>query len=79
MLAILQYEIPRAAWLLAVVRCLLAMSPNGGLLIGGYLEAWMFNLVASYILVRILGYVKTRRGVSVRLWCAVAVIWTILC
>lgn len=67
MLAILQYEIPRAAWLLAVVRCLLAMSPNGGLLIGGYLEAWMFNLVASYILVRILGYVKTRRGVSVPL------------
>lgn len=66
-LAILQYEIPRAAWLLAVVRCLLAMSPNGGLLIGGYLEAWMFNLVASYILVRILGYVKTRRGVSVPL------------
>lgn len=66
-LAILQYEIPLAAWLLAVVRCLLAMSPNGGLLIGGYLEAWMFNLVASYILVRILGYVKTRRGVSVPL------------
>lgn len=48
-LAILQYEIPLAAWLLAVVRCLLAMSPNGGLLIGGYLEAWMFNLVASYM------------------------------
>ena len=67
MLAILQYEIPLAAWLLAVVRFLLAMSPNGGLLIGGYLEAWMFNLVASYILVRILGYVKTRRGVSVPL------------
>lgn len=66
-LAILQYEIPRAAWLLAAVRCLLAMSPNGGLLIGGYLEAWMFNLVASYILVRILGYVKTRRGVPVPL------------
>lgn len=66
-IAILEYEIPRAIWLIAVVRCLLAMSPNDGLLIGGYLESWMFNLVASYMLVRILGYTKMRRGITVPL------------
>lgn len=36
---ILQKEIPGATWLLAVVKCLLAMAPGEGLLIGGYLEA----------------------------------------
>lgn len=61
---ILQREIPGARWLLAVVRCLLAMAPSDGLLIGGYLEAWLFNLVASYMLVKIMGYAKTRRGAS---------------
>ena len=41
-MGILEHEIPHAAWLLAVVRSLLAMAPHGGLLIGGYLEAWLF-------------------------------------
>ena len=44
---ILRREIPGATWLLAVINCLLAMAPGEGLLIGGYLEAWLFNLVAS--------------------------------
>lgn len=64
---ILQKEIPGARWLLAVIKCLLAMAPGEGLLIGGYLEAWLFNLVASYILVKIMGYAKIRRGASVPL------------
>ena len=33
-------------------------------LIGGYLEAWLFNLVASYMLVKVLSYRKVRRGES---------------
>lgn len=59
---ILQKEIPGATWLLAVVKCLLAMAPGEGLLIGGYLEAWLFNLVASYMLVKVMSYAKIRRG-----------------
>ena len=61
---ILQKEIPGATWLLAVVKCLLAMAPGEGLLIGGYLEAWLFNLVASYMLVKVMSYAKIRRGAS---------------
>lgn len=61
-LKILRKEIPNAAWILAVVECLLNMAPGEGLLIGGYLEAWLFNLVASYMLVKVLGYSKSRRG-----------------
>ena len=61
---ILRREIPGATWLLAVINCLLAMAPGEGLLIGGYLEAWLFNLVASYMLVKVLSYAKTRRGAS---------------
>ena len=61
---ILRREIPGATWLLAVIKCLLAMAPGEGLLIGGYLEAWLFNLVASYMLVKVLSYAKTRRGAS---------------
>ena len=63
---ILQKEIPGATWLLAVVKCLLAMAPGEGLLIGGYLEAWLFNLVASYMLVKVMSYAKIRRGASTR-------------
>ena len=64
---ILQREIPGAGWLLAVVKCLLDMAPHDGLLIGGYLEAWLFNLVASYLLRQLMSYTKTRRNVTVRL------------
>ena len=63
---ILQKEIPGATWLLSVVKCLLAMAPGEGLLIGGYLEAWLFNLVASYMLVKVMSYAKIRRGASTR-------------
>lgn len=61
---ILKREIPKAAWIIAVVKCLLDMSAGTGLLIGGYLEAWLFNLVASYMLVKVLSYRKVRRGES---------------
>lgn len=66
-MGILEHEIPGAAWLLAVIRSLLAMAPNDGLLIGGYLEAWLFNLVASYLMRQLLSYAKNRRGAAVQL------------
>ena len=61
---ILRREIAKALWIISVVICLLDMSPGPGLLIGGYLEAWLFNLVASYMLVKVLGYSKIRRGAA---------------
>ena len=36
-------EIPRAGWILAVMRVLAAAAPGGHLIIGGYLDAWLFN------------------------------------
>lgn len=66
-MGILRHEIPGARWLLAVVECLLEMAPHGGLLIGGYLESWLFNLIASYILRKVTSYSKARRGVTAHL------------
>lgn len=62
-LGLLRREIPSARWLLALVEALLAMSPRGGLIIGGYLEAWLFNFVMSYALRYILSRGKLKRGV----------------
>lgn len=61
-LKILSREMPKASWIIAVVGALLSMSKGPGLLIGGYLEAWLFNLVASYMLVKAMSYAKIRRG-----------------
>ena len=61
-LGLLRREIPSARWLLALVEALLAMSPRGGLIIGGYLEAWLFNFVMSYALRYILSRGKCKRG-----------------
>ena len=61
---LLRKDIPANAWVMPVVLCLMQMSGDGGLLIGGYLEAWLFNLVASYMLARALSYRKVRRGES---------------
>lgn len=60
-LGLLRREIPSARWLLALVEALLAMSPRGGLIIGGYLEAWLFNYVMSYALRYILSRGKLKR------------------
>ena len=60
-------EIPAAKWLLLLVEALLNMSPRGCLIIGGYLDAWLFNLVMSYVLRYILSLEKVRRGTRQRL------------
>ncbi len=62
-LGLLRREIPSARWLLTLVEALLAMSPRGGLIIGGYLEAWLFNFIMSYALRYILSRGKYKRGV----------------
>lgn len=62
-LKILNKEIPNAKWIITTMTSLLDMSPNGGLLIGGYMESWLFNLVASYIIRQIKSYNRIRRNV----------------
>lgn len=59
---LLKKEIPSAPWLLALVAALLAVSPHGCLIIGGYLDAWLFNFVMSYVLRYMLSREKVRRG-----------------
>lgn len=66
-MGILKKEIPAAKWLLLLVEALLNMSPRGCLIIGGYLDAWLFNLVMSYILRYMLSLEKVRRGTRQRL------------
>lgn len=61
-LALLHEDIPRAVWQLALVAALLAMDPDGALLIGSYLSAWLFNYVMSKFLRHVLSLAKCRRG-----------------
>lgn len=61
-LKILNKEIPKAKWIIVTMDSLLDMSPNGGLLIGGYMESWLFNLAASYIIRQIKSYCRYRRN-----------------
>lgn len=58
---IIRKEIPRAKWILACMAVLKRHAPDGHLIIGGYLDAWLFNLVISYAMRYALSLEKTRR------------------
>lgn len=45
---IVKMESPRAKEAIALLEYLAKLAPGGHLIIGGYLDAWLFNLVASY-------------------------------
>lgn len=64
---IIRKEIPKARWILAVLNALARNAPGGHLIIGGYLDAWLFNLVMSYAVRYVLGLCKERRGHKVPL------------
>ncbi len=66
---LLRREIPSAAWIFAILDAMARIAPGGHLIIGGYLDAWLFNFVMSYALRYVLGLHKTRRGRSVPLVC----------
>lgn len=55
-------EIPRAKWIIACMRVLERYAPDGHLIIGGYLDAWLFNYVMSYGMRYVLSLYKSRRG-----------------
>lgn len=61
-MALMREDIPRAFWQLALVGALLATDPDGALLIGSYLSAWLFNYVMSKFLRHLLDLRKSRRG-----------------
>ena len=59
---LIRSEIPRARWIHACMAALGAAAPGGYLIIGGYIDAWLFNYVMSYGLRYVLGLKKSRRG-----------------
>lgn len=54
-IGLLEKDIPSACWILVVLRALAGYAPDGHLIIGGYLDAWLFNYAMSFAL----RYVKT--------------------
>ena len=58
----LEKEIPSAHWILKIMRYLEKLAPNGHLIIGGYLDAWLFNFMMSYAIREVLAQGNYRRG-----------------
>lgn len=59
---VIKKEIPSATWIITLLKALARMSPEGCLIIGGYLDAWLFNYLMSYVLRYALGQSKEKRG-----------------
>lgn len=66
-IGILRKEIPGAKWILKTMESLARNAPGGHLIIGGYLDAWLFNLAMSYAVRYVLSLYKERRGQKVPL------------
>lgn len=64
-LRFIQKELPRAYELHAIIAYLGRIAPGGHLIIGGYLDAWLFNFVISYALRDVRARGVTRRGKTV--------------
>ncbi|MFR2460274.1 MAG: reverse transcriptase domain-containing protein [Christensenellaceae bacterium] len=61
-IAIIRKEIPSARWIILLLEELAKMSPEGCLIIGGYLDAWLFNFLMSYVLRHARNQNKLKRG-----------------
>lgn len=55
-------EIPSATWIIKTMEFLATCAPGGHLIIGGYLDAWLFNLAMSYGIRAVYTQGRTRRG-----------------
>lgn len=60
-------EIPRAKWIIKSLEVLKKYAPGGHLIIGGFLDAWLFNFVMSYALQYVESLGKIRRGKRIQL------------
>lgn len=61
-ISLIKQEIPRARWIIKSLKVLKRYAPGGHLIIGGFLDAWLFNYVMSYALRYAENLVKVRRG-----------------
>lgn len=55
-------EIPSAKWIIKTLELLGNLAPNGHLIIGGYLDAWLFNFIMSYALTYVNSCHNVRRN-----------------
>lgn len=59
---IVRSEIPGARTAISLLEYLGSIAPDGHLIIGGYIDAWLFNLAMSYAVRHLYTIGKTRRG-----------------
>ena len=59
---LIEKEIPKAKLIIKCLRVLEKYAPGGHLIIGGYLDAWLFNFAMSYIMRYALSLYNVRRG-----------------
>lgn len=62
--SLIQKEIPRAKKTLKILEYLGTLAPGGHLIIGGYLDAWLFNYAMSYAMREMYSCGHERRGVT---------------
>lgn len=55
-------EIPKARYAIGLLKYLKSVAPGGHLIIGGYLDAWLFNFTMSYAIRYLYTLGSTRRG-----------------
>lgn len=55
-------EIPKARYAIGLLKYLKSVAPGGHLIIGGYLDAWLFNFAMSYAIRYMYTLGSTRRG-----------------
>lgn len=59
---LVKMEIPKAKHAIALLEYLATVAPDGHLIIGGYLDAWLFNYAMSYAIRYLYTLGSTRRG-----------------
>ena len=61
-ISLIKKELPSARWIICCLKTMKNYAPDGHLIIGGYLDAWLFNYVMSYAIRYVKGLSKSRRG-----------------
>lgn len=59
---LVKQEIPKARYAIGLLEYLETVAPDGHLIIGGYLDAWLFNYAMSYAIRYLYSLGTTRRG-----------------
>lgn len=64
-LDLIRAELPKATTIFALMEYLGRIAPGGHLIIGGYLDAWLFNFAMSYAVRHLFTLGYTRRGKAI--------------